>query len=116
MTPLLALALVAASVLAAAGQVLLKLGSSGRLDLVSLVNPKVAAGLALYAAGVVLWLIALARLPLSVVYPFTIVTLGLVFAASVVLLGERPGALTIAGWCSVALGLAFIAVDASGAT
>jgi drug/metabolite transporter (DMT)-like permease len=111
---MLYLALCAGALLAAAGQVMLKLGADGRLDALEFVNRHVIAGLAFYGLGMILWLLALARLPLHVVYPFTMLTLGLVFTASIVLFGERPSPLVIAGWCVVSLGVAIVAWGARG--
>jgi uncharacterized membrane protein len=49
-----------------------------------------------WGVGTALWLLALARLPLSKVYPFTILTFVLVYIVSVSVLGERISvALTI---------------------
>ena len=115
MTPLLVATLVVGSALAAAGQVLLKIGATGRLQLTELINPHIVGGLALFAAGIVLWLYAMARLPLSVVYPFNMLTLGLVFVSSIAILGERPAALTIAGWMVIACGLTLVAIGSRGA-
>jgi drug/metabolite transporter (DMT)-like permease len=95
--------------MAAIGQVLLKLGADGQLGLMGLINPRVIGGLALYGFNVIIWLVALARLPLHVVYPFTVLTLVLVFAASVILLGERPSPLVIGGWTVVVVGIGIVA-------
>lgn len=106
------LALVVSAALAAAGQIMLKTGASGRSDMIAFVNPHVAAGLLLYAIGVAIWLKALSQLPLHVVYPFTMLTLGLVFAGSIVFLGERPGTAAIAGWIVIAIGVGIVALAA----
>ena len=106
----LAALLAASASLAALGQIFLKLGAQGRLDPLAMLNPTVIAGLGMYGVGVVLWLYALARLPLSVVYPFTMVTLALVFLASIVMLGERPSPTVIAGWLVIGLGVGLVAL------
>ncbi|HZL05861.1 MAG TPA: hypothetical protein VFE45_10680, partial [Coriobacteriia bacterium] len=69
--------IIASVILAAAGQVLMKLGmaSLGGGDFTStiasgLTEPLVLLGLACYAASSVSWLIVLSRVPLSVAYPF----------------------------------------------
>lgn len=108
-------ALGVAAALAGFGQVLLKMGLNGRHDLASLVNIHVGSGLAMYAIGTSLWLFSLTRLPLSVVFPFTILTLGIVFVSSIVILGERPGVMTIAGWAVVVIGLTIVAFGTRGA-
>jgi drug/metabolite transporter (DMT)-like permease len=115
MTPKLLAALVASSSCAACGQILLKLGAGGREGLSAFLNPSVAAGLALYGAGVVLWLYALTKLPLFVVYPFTMVTLALVGLLGVVVLGERPNAAVLAGWGFAAVGMTFIWIGSRAA-
>ena len=106
------LALTAGALLAASGQVLLKIGADGRPSLLDFVNGYVVGGLGLYGVGMVLWLVALARLPLHVVYPFTLLTLGLVFAASLIFFGERPSPIVLAGWAIIGLGVAVVAVGA----
>lgn len=103
------LALTASAALAAAGQVMLKLGAQGHSNAVAMVNPKVLGGLALYGVGMLIWLWALAQLPLQVVYPFTMLTLILVFIASIVMFGERPSGLICLGWTVVGLGVAIVA-------
>lgn len=93
---------------AAAGQVLFKLGAANRRTLVELVNPQVATGGLLYIVGAGLWVYALTRLPLSVAYPFTVLTFVLVYLASVFLLGERPPIGAMAGVVLVLIGLGAI--------
>jgi drug/metabolite transporter (DMT)-like permease len=96
------------SVLAAAGQVFLKLGASGATSLLEFVNVRVVSGLALYAASTLLWVAALARLPLSKVYPFTILTFVLVYVASAAVLGETISVTALAGALLVLAGLVVI--------
>jgi len=55
-----------------------------------------------------LWLLALARLPLSRVYPFTILTFVLVYVASVWLLGEQLTSSLVIGASLVLGGLLVI--------
>lgn len=105
------LALVASALSAAAGQILLKFGAAGRSG-VELVNLSVAAGFGLYGLGAVLWLFALAKLPLYVVYPFTLLTLAIVFVSSIVILGERPDPASLAGWALIAAGICIVAWSA----
>jgi drug/metabolite transporter (DMT)-like permease len=81
---ILYLALTLSAILAAAGQVLLKLGAQGQVHALGVVNVKVFGGLCLYAIGMVMWLWALSRVPLQVVYPFTMLTLVIVFIASII--------------------------------
>lgn len=103
--------LVLGSVLAAAGQVLLKFGVSGATTLAGFINLRVVAGLACYVLGTVLWLIALSRMPLSRVYPFTILTFVIVYLAAITLLGERLTASLVTGLVLVLSGLAIIATS-----
>jgi drug/metabolite transporter (DMT)-like permease len=109
------LALTISATLAAAGQVLLKLGVNGQASALAMANPKVLGGLTLYAAGMLIWLWALSQLPLQVVYPFTMLTLILVFIASIVVFGERPSGLICLGWAVVGVGVAIVAYAGSGA-
>lgn len=81
--------LVSGSVLSAAGQILLKVGADGANSFGDYANLRIVLGLGCYALGAALWLLALARLPLSRVYPFTILTFVLVYIAAVRILGER---------------------------
>jgi small multidrug resistance pump len=87
--------LLTAAICAAGGQVLFKLGATNRVSLADFFNPQIVAGGVLYFLGAVLWVAALSKLPLSVAYPFTVLTFVLVYLASVFLLGERlaPGAI-----------------------
>jgi drug/metabolite transporter (DMT)-like permease len=103
------LALTVSAACAAAGQVLLKLGANGQSSALAMANTRVLGGLTLYGVGMLIWLWALSQLPLQVVYPFTMLTLILVFIASVVVFGERPNGLIYLGWGVVGLGIAIVA-------
>jgi undecaprenyl phosphate-alpha-L-ara4N flippase subunit ArnE len=92
--------LAVAVVAAAAGQVLLKAGAGS-----GLVNPKVGAGLLLYAVSACFWVAALGRAPLSKVYPFTAATFVLVMAGSWVVFREPWGWREFAGAGLVLAGL-----------
>jgi small multidrug resistance pump len=107
------LMLVLGAIMAAAGQVMLKLGAGGQTTLLGFFNVYVVVGLALYTFASITWLAALTRLPLHVVYPFTILTLVLVFAGSIVFLGERPSLFVMAGWGVVCFGVAIVAFASS---
>jgi drug/metabolite transporter (DMT)-like permease len=97
------------SLCAAGGQILFKLGATGRETLVSFVNGWIVLGLGLYAAGTVLWIYALSKAHLTVVYPFTALTFVIVYLFGSVLLGEPASAKALAGVALVLLGLFFIA-------
>lgn len=86
--------LILAAVLAASGQVLFKLGAGTGGSPVALVNPTIAIGLACYAIGTLLWLLALSRTTLMVAYPFTALTFVLVYGAAIFVLHEK---LTVTG-------------------
>jgi drug/metabolite transporter (DMT)-like permease len=65
-------------------------------------------GFGLYGVGSVLWILALAKLPLTRVYPFTILTFVLVYMASATVLGEQITGMVLAGAVIVLLGLVLI--------
>ncbi len=67
-----------------------------------------------YALGMALWLVALSKLPLSVVYPFMVLTLGLVGALAALLLNERPSALALIGWAIIAAGVCVVWAGSRG--
>jgi len=100
MTPRVAFALIAGAVLGAIGQVLFKLGASGRVNLSSFVNAQIVTGFIFYGIGAGLWIWALSKESLAVVYPFTVLTFVLVYLASIILLGEHPSPV---GWIGVGL-------------
>jgi undecaprenyl phosphate-alpha-L-ara4N flippase subunit ArnE len=89
-----------AAALAAAGQVLLKRGADGRVNLAEFLNLQIGGGLLLYGLGTILWIAALAREPLVHAYTFTALSFVLVYGASVWILHER---LTTSGGVGVAL-------------
>jgi drug/metabolite transporter (DMT)-like permease len=100
------IALMTSALLAAAGQVCLKIGARDFKSLASLVNWITATGLSLYFLGLLLWIYGLSKAPLHVVYPFTMLTFVVVAAASVVFLGERPSPISICGWVVILIGVA----------
>jgi drug/metabolite transporter (DMT)-like permease len=102
--------LVAGCVFGAGGQVLLKLGATGAASLRDYANLRVLSGLTCYGFGAALWLGALTHLPLTRVYPFTMLTFVLVYLASVWLLGERLTTATLVGVFLVLSGLVVISI------
>lgn len=102
------LVLAASSVLGAVGQILLKLGASGNQRLTGFLNLKVGTGLACYVLAAALWIWALADLPLSRAYPFTVLTFVIVYLGSVLVLGEKLSFPLIAGVLLVCAGLLVI--------
>lgn len=103
--------LLCACIMAAAGQMLLKAGASGRTQWLEFVNWQIAVGLAGYAMSTLLWLYCLSKMPLRVVYPYTALTFVLVFIGAVVLFGERSGWRGNAGTLMVFAGLVLIMSD-----
>lgn len=103
-------ALLAGTVCAAAGQVAFKLGATGRESLISFFNGWVALGLTLYLLGTALWLFALSKASLTVVYPFTALTFVLVYGAGVLFLGELTNARQLSGVGLILAGLYLITV------
>ena len=106
------LALTIGTLLAAAGQVMLKRGADGRDHLLAFANGYVLAGLALHGAGMALGLVAMTRLPLHVAYTFTLLSLCFVGGASIAFLGERPNAMAFVGWAIVCLGVGVVTLGA----
>lgn len=87
------------SICGVAGQTVLKIGvsqpgaleaTSGFISLVIMIlrSPLMLLGLALYAAGALAWIAVLARVELSVAYPFLALNFVLVALSSQFLLGE----------------------------
>jgi drug/metabolite transporter (DMT)-like permease len=104
------------------GQLLLKLGmmepdvqaavNSGHvLPLTQAVigQPQLIAGLLFYAAAAFAWMLVLARIDLSLAYPFVGLGFVLVLVLSWVWLGETPGAGRLAGSLLVVAGVLLVA-------
>ena len=71
------------AIVAAAGQVLLKLGADGRREMADFINAHVAGGLILYGIGTAIWIYVLSSEKLLNVFAFTALTFVLVY------LGDR---------------------------
>lgn len=70
------------------------------------------AGLVLYIASFALWLRILARLPLSTAYPIAIgLTMTFSTTGAVLLLGERLGAIKLAGMLFIFVGCVALGLD-----
>ena len=102
------IALLSGTLCAAAGQMLFKVGATGRESLESFFNHWILSGLALYGLDTLLWIFALSRLPLTVVYPFTALTFVLVYLGGVLVLGEQTSLRAVSGVLLVMLGLYLI--------
>jgi len=105
--------LIAATVCAAAGVVLLKVGATGRTELLAFVNPYIAAGLVLCALAAGLWIYVMSKRSLTSIYPFTILGFLLVYLSGVVLLGELPSRSAVIGVALILIGLYLVARDAT---
>ena len=80
--------LLAASVAAACGQLLFKVGAQHKTHAVEFLNGPIGLGLLLYLLGTMLWIYVLSKEKLVVVYAFTALTFVLVYAGAVLMLGE----------------------------
>lgn len=96
---------------AATGQIFFKLGATGASALMDFVNVRIITGLALYGASTVMWIAALSKLPLSRVYPFTVLTFVIVYIASFVVLREPLSMPLMIGAALVLAGLVVITVS-----
>ncbi len=72
-------------------------------------NGYVLAGLMLYVTSVAFWLFALARLDVSVIYPFVGIGFILTMVLAALVLGEPVGPLRVAGTLLVVAGVALVA-------
>jgi undecaprenyl phosphate-alpha-L-ara4N flippase subunit ArnE len=105
--------LLASGLLAAVGQLLFRIGAVGRVGIMEFVNPYIALGIVAYASSTVLWVFALSRAPLSLVYPFTVLTFVLVGSGAVWFLDETLSATVLIGWLVIILGLGIVVVGSS---
>ncbi len=74
---------------AATGQILFKVGATGKSSLFEFVNASVAFGLVLYGISTAIWIFSLSKMRLVDVYAFTALTFVLVYVAGVVFLNEK---------------------------
>lgn len=109
MTPASLWLLLAASLAAACGQLLLKVGAQGRIHALQFLNPPIACGLLLYLCGTVLWIYVLSKEKLVVVYAFTALTFVLVYVGAVLMLGESLTFRAAGGVALVLAGLYLLA-------
>lgn len=107
---------------AASGQLLLKHGmalaaarageSGGSLVVRAATSPWVVGGLAVFCTSAIAWLATLARVPLSVAYPFNALGYLVILVSSVVVLGERTSVWTWTGSLLVVTGLLMVVFSA----
>jgi len=93
------------AICAAAGQIMFKMGATGRESLLSFINPWIISGLTAYAISTILWIMALSRAKLTVVYPFTALTFVLVYLFGALVLDEAMSLKAITGVLLVLGGL-----------
>lgn len=98
------------AVLAALGQILLKLGASDKNNLLAFINWYSFLGCLCYIIGLLLWIYSLSKLPLSAAYAFTLVTFVLVYMFSKTWLHESLSWIAIAGIVLVIAGFICISV------
>lgn len=111
MKPLLLAALIGGTLFAAIGQVAFKLGATGRESLAAFVNPWILSGLVCYGIGTSLWIYALSKASLTIVYPFTALTFVLVYLAGILVLAEPTSAQQLLGVALVLVGLYLITAN-----
>jgi drug/metabolite transporter (DMT)-like permease len=102
------LLLLAGTLFAAAGQVLFKIGASGRETISSFFNSWIFAGLLAYALGTLLWIYALSKVRLTLVYPFTALTFVLVYLFGIFILHEPAASRALVGVALILVGLFLI--------
>ena len=100
--------LLTGTLLAAVGQVAFKLGATGRESLLAFFNAWILLGLICYGIGTALWIFALSKASLTLVYPFTALTFVLVYGAGIFLLGEATSWPKLVGVGLVLAGLFLI--------
>ncbi|MEM8512400.1 multidrug transporter EmrE-like cation transporter [Massilia sp. MP_M2] len=87
--------------------VALEQGSTSAITAIA-TNPYVISGLSLYAVGAVLWLFVLARVEVSIAYPFVAFGFIVTMALAIVLLGEPLQPLRVVGTLLVMAGAVLI--------
>ena len=100
--------LIVSTLLAATGQILLKIGANGRESLLDFVNIWLISGLTLYVLGAASWIFVLSKVDVSTVTVFTALTFVLVIFGGVVFLGEQLDKSAIIGSAVVILGLVIV--------
>ena len=94
----------------AAAQLLLKAGTNAMpLGLRLAIEPHILAGLACYVVSVVVWIIALSRVPVSIAYPMLSIGYVVNAIAAWYLLGEAVTPMRLAGIGIIVLGVFIVA-------
>lgn len=97
--------LITSVIFAASGQLLLKIGATGRHTLLEFINPLILTGVAMYVVGTVIWIFVLSSEKLVNVFPFTALTFVLIYLAGVFLLREEISQQSVLGILLVLGGL-----------
>ena len=100
--------LLAGTLLAALGQLMFKVGATGRDTLAGFINVSILGGLTAYGLGTLLWIYALSKAPLTLVYPFTALTFVIVYLLGIFWLGESTSTRALLGVALVLVGLLLI--------
>jgi multidrug transporter EmrE-like cation transporter len=102
--------ILAGVLLNAAAQLLLKAGTNAvPLGLRLAIEPHVLGGLACYVVSVVVWLVALSRVPVSIAYPMLSIGYVVNAVAARYLLGETLTPMRLAGIGIIVLGVFIVA-------
>lgn len=102
------------ALMAASGQLMLKLGAeAGGRSVSDFINLKIFLGLSFYFLGMLIWIYCLSRVPLSLVYAFTALTFCLVYVFAWMFLGERLYPLSSIGLVLIFVGFACVVVGQS---
>jgi drug/metabolite transporter (DMT)-like permease len=99
-----------ASFVTVAGQVVLKQSMAGKTELVAYLNPGFFLGLGTYAAGALIWVFCLSRVPLLRAYPFSVLTLVLAVLAGVLIMKEAAAPTYWVGLVFILFGLALVSM------
>jgi multidrug transporter EmrE-like cation transporter len=83
--------------------------SAAALFVEAVKSPSILAGFSLYGVSVILWLLVLAKMPVSMAYPFVSLGIVLTTAFGVVFLRESVAAISLMGILLVVLGILLLA-------
>ena len=110
MTPVSFSLILVGVLLNAAAQLLLKAGTNAMpLGLRLAIEPHILAGLACYVVSVVVWIVALSRVPVSIAYPMLSIGYVVNAIAAWYLLGEAVTPMRLAGIGIIVLGVFIVA-------
>ena len=94
----------------AGAQLLLKAGTNARpLGLALAIEPHILAGLACYVVSVVVWVVALSKVPVSIAYPMLSIGYVVNAIAAYYLLGEAVTPMRLAGIGVIIVGVFLVA-------